>query len=194
VAKNTAVEALERTAAALGLPVEDLDEVAQELFALWVCGQRRYPTLSQQNQEWYRRILERANKVNPSRDDLMQWFGLPHGTAQYLSRVFYDPEADRVDASSRQEILVRVLESIREASADEGLGSASATCYLTPASAKVLKALLVEALGAHPMAPPTLTSSIGVVRVTFSANDGLSAICLALGEQAAAQIRSAAGL
>lgn len=192
MARKTA--ALEQTATALGLPVEQLNDVAHELFASWVTGQRRYPTLSQQNQEWYRTILERANKVNPSREDLKQWFGLPHGTAQYLSSVFYDPEAERLDAEARREILESVLESIREASGDGGLGAATVTCYLTPPSANVLKALLVDTLAVDPMAPPTLTNVIGVVRMTFSSNEGLPAICLALGEEAGKQIREAAGV
>jgi hypothetical protein len=192
VAKEPA--GLARTAAALGLSVEELDDVANELFALWITGARRYPTLSQQNQEWYRTILGRANKVNPSREQLKQWFGLPHGTAQYLSGVLHNPDADRHDARARREILDRVLESIREASSEGGLGSASVTCYLTPTSANVLKALLVDVMSARPMAPPTLTAVIGSVRMTFSSNEGLPAICLALGEDAATQIRMAAGL
>lgn len=43
------------------------------------------PDLSQQNQVGYRAVLAAAGKSNPSREDLKAWFGLPHGTAQYLA-------------------------------------------------------------------------------------------------------------
>lgn len=51
--------------------------------------------------------------------------------------------------------------------------------------------LLFEALADSPMAPPVLTRLAGAERVGFSANRGLEALCLALGDQGRA-VRQAA--
>lgn len=174
---------LDHVAGALGIPPEDLATLALELFGQWVAGRRRFPTLSQQNQEWYRAILKVADKSNPSREELKTWFGLPYGTAQYLAGVFYDPEADLVQEETMATIAARAVQAIEEASKGHGLtGGLVAVFYLSPSQGKSLKALIVKALADKPMEPPTLTSLLGTVKVSFTANQGLDALGVALGK------------
>lgn len=185
---------LNRVAAELGMAPEDLADVALDLFAAWLSGQRRFPTLSQQNQDWYRTILARASKTNPTRDDLKAWFGMPHGTAQYLAGVFYDPAADAADQALHDTIADRLIDGIVEARKDDVLGAETATVWLTPKAGRALEALVVDALADDPMTPPTITKLMGTTRVTFSTNDGFDALCLALGPDATIRLRAAAGL
>ena len=174
---------LQRIAAAVGMPEEDLQRVAGELFGAWLAGASRYPTLSQQNQAWYRAVLTAAGKSNPSREDLKAWFGLPHGTAQYLAGVLYDPSAVNND-EHKQIIADAVVAAIGRASGEDGkLGSNTVTAFLTPAVAKTLETLLVEALAAKAQEPPSLTRMTGTVKVTFSRNQGLEPLCAALGDE-----------
>jgi hypothetical protein len=181
-------------AEALGMAPDDLTEVALDLFTAWLSGQRRYPTLSQQNQDWYRTILARAGKTNPTRDELKSWFAMPHGTAQYLAGVFYDPTVDTSDQALQESIADRIVEGIQEAQKDGVLGAETVTVWLTPKAGRALEALVIAALADDPMTPPTITKQMGATRVTFSANDGLHALCLALGPEATTRIRAAAGL
>lgn len=181
---------LQRIAAALGMPEEDLQRVAGELFGAWLAGASRYPTLSQQNQAWYRAVLTAAGKSNPSREELKAWFGLPHGTAQYLAGVLYDPSAVNKD-QHKQIIAKAVVEAIVRARTDGQLGSNTVTAFLTPAVAKTLETLLVEALAVEAQEPPSLTRMTGTVKVTFSRNQGLEPLCAALGKEGA-RIREAA--
>lgn len=178
----------------LGLEIDDLTDVALDLFTVWVSGRRRFPTLSQQNQEWYRAILTRAGKANPTRDELKAWFGMPHGTAQYLAGVFYDPAADVADQALLDDIRDRIVAGITSACKAGVLGSESVTVMLTPKAGKALETAVVAALATDPMPPPTFTRLTGATRVTFSANDGLEALCLALEADAANRIRAAAGV
>lgn len=174
---------LAHVAKALDIPEEKLADVALDLFGQWLSGRRRSPTLSQQNQEWYRTILNAAGKSNPSREDLKGWFGLPHGTAQYLAGVYYDPEADRATEQTKADIARSAVAAIAEAGDGQGLGPNEASFYLSPKMAKSLETLMFGALADAPMAPPGLTRLPGTVRVSFSANRGLQALCLALGDQ-----------
>ena len=192
--ENDATAQLTRVAKELGMAPDDLTDVALDLFAAWLSGQRRFPTLSQQNQDWYRTILARAGKTNPTRDDLKGWFGMPHGTAQYLAGVFYDPAADTADQALHDTIADRLIEGIVEARKDGALGAETATVWLTPKAGRALEALVVAALADDPMTPPTITKLMGTTRVTFSANDGFDALCLALGPEATTSLRAAAGL
>lgn len=184
-------EPMAEVAEVLGLPEEQLAKVALKLFGQWLSGRRRYPTLSQQNQDWYREILKVAGKANPSREELKAWFGLPHGTAQYLAGVYYDPEADQAQEQTKADIAARAIAAIAEAGDVGGLGPHDASFYLTPKAAKSLERLLVEALAKTPIAPPTITHLAGSVRVSFSVNRGLEALSWALGEQGEA-VREAA--
>jgi hypothetical protein len=177
---------LAHVAKALDMPEEQLSDLALDLFGQWLSGQRRFPTLSQQNQEWYRAILSAAGKSNPSREDLKNWFGLPHGTAQYLAGVYYDPEADRATEQTKADIARQAVAAITEAGDGQGLGPNEANFYLSPKMARSLETLLFEALADTPMAPPVLTRLAGTVKVSFSANRGLKALCLALGDQGGA--------
>lgn len=177
---------LAHVAKALDMPEEKLADLALDLFGQWLAGQRRFPTLSQQNQEWYRTVLSAAGKSNPSREDLRNWFGLPHGTAQYLAGVYYDPEADRATEQTKVDIATRAVAAVAEAGDGQGLGANEANFYLSPKMARSLETLLFEALADMPMAPPALTRLAGTVRVSFSANRGLQALCLALGDQGGA--------
>lgn len=177
---------LAHVAKALDMPEEQLSDLALDLFGQWLSGQRRFPTLSQQNQEWYRAILSAAGKPNPSREDLKNWFGLPHGTAQYLAGVYYDPEADRATEQTKADIARQAVAAITEAGDGQGLGPNEANFYLSPKMARSLETLLFEALADTPMAPPVLTRLAGTVKVSFSANRGLKALCLALGDQGGA--------
>jgi hypothetical protein len=172
---------------------DDLTDVALDLFEAWISGQRRFPTLSQQNQDWYRAILVRAGKTNPTRDDLKAWFNMPHGTAQYLAGVFYDPVADTADQALRDTIVNRIVDGIVEARKDGVLGAETATVLLTPKAGRALESLVVAALADNPMTPPSITKLMGTARVTFSSNEGLDALCLALGPEAADRLRTAAG-
>lgn len=174
---------LSRVAEALGISEETLADVALDLFGQWVSGRRRFPTLSQQNQEWYRTILRAAGKSNPSREDLKGWFGLPHGTAQYLASVYYDPEADWATEQTKADIAASAVAAIAEAGDEQGLGPNEASFYLSPRMAKSLEALLFDVLADAPMAPPSFTRLAGTVRVGFSTNRGLRALCRALGDQ-----------
>ena len=183
--------ALQNVAKDLGLAEEKLADLALELFGQWLSGQRRYPNLSQQNQDWYRAVLTAAAKSNPSREELKAWFGLPRGTAQYLAGVFYDPEADRATEQTKADIAARAVAAIGEAGDQQGLGPNEASFYISPKTAKSLETLLIEALADAPMAPPAITRFAGTVRVAFSANKGLEALCRALGDQGDA-VRDAA--
>lgn len=180
-----AEDEFERIATALGMTVADLREIALDLFAAWLGGATRYPTLSQQNQEWYRAVLAAAGKSNPTRDDLKNWFGLPHGTAQYLAGVLYDPRAEK-NQEHVEVITQAVLAGIRRSSDDAGkLGKNVVTVFLTPAVARTLESLLVEALGKDAQEPPTLTRLTGTVKVSFSKNQGFESLCEALGPSGA---------
>lgn len=172
-----------QVAAQLDIPQPQLEALALDLFGQWLSGRRRFPTLSQQNQEWYRTILSAAGRSNPSREDLKAWFGLPHGTAQYLAGVYFDPEADRATEQTKTAIAQRAVTAIGEAAGDQGLGSSEASFYLSPKMAKALETLLFETLAEAPMPPPTLTRLTGTVKVTFTANRGMQALCQALGDQ-----------
>lgn len=182
---------LAHVAKALDMPEEKLAHLALDLFGQWLAGQRRFPTLSQQNQEWYRTVLSAAGKSNPSREELRNWFGLPHGTAQYLAGVYYDPEADRASEQTKADIAKLAVSAITEAGDGQGLGPNEASFYLSPKVARCLETLLFEALADSPMAPPALTRLAGAVRVGLSTNRGLEALCLALGDQGRA-VRQAA--
>jgi hypothetical protein len=182
---------LKRIAEALGMTLDDLQGVAVDLFGAWLGGVSRYPTLSQQNQAWYRAVLSAAGKSNPSREDLKAWFGLPHGTAQYLAGVLYDPSAVHSDEHKRI-VADAVLAGIERARGKDGtLGSSTVTAFVTPAVARTLEALLVEALAVKAQEPPSLTRMTGAVRVSFSRNQGLEPLCAALGDEGA-KIRDAA--
>ena len=182
---------LTRIAGQLDMPVEDLQRLTAELFGAWLAGTSRYPTLSQQNQAWYRSVLSAAGKSNPTRDELKAWFGLPHGTAQYLAGVLYDPHAVPND-EHKQIIVEAVLAGIERARDGDGkLGSNPVTAFLTPEVARSLEGLLVEALSKKAQEPPSLTRMTGTVKLTFSRNQGLEPLCDALGD-AGAKLREAA--
>ena len=186
-----AADELKRIADALDMSEAQLQDVAVELFGAWVGGTSRYPTLSQQNQAWYRAVLAAAGESNPSRENLKAWFGLPHGTAQYLAGVLYDPHAVPND-EHKQIIVDAVLAGIKQAQDGDGkLGSNLVTAYLTPEVARSLEGFLVEALAKKAQEPPSLTKMTGTVKLSFSRNQGLEPLCDALGP-AGAQVRQAA--
>ena len=89
---------------------------------------------------------------------------------------------------------VAKLENITDAETAVLLGIFKDAVPLKWPAGRALEALVIAALAEDPMTPPTITKQMGATRVTFSANDGLHALCLALGPDSAARIRAAAGL